>query len=199
MDGVVSGSYDVVLIQPFSYNRAIASGYIPLAAMKDPIQAVFLVGEQSKYHAINELKGQVIAMGPVGSALSILGRHALMQAHLVPGHDVTIVYRLSHDACLHEVQDGMAAACVNSVFGLKMRPELTQNLRAIGPIEKVPGVIFLASKRLPVKLRKQLQTEILSWKNTLEGHKILQSLGFGEFVPFNQTKYQQLLQFKEAN
>lgn len=197
MDGVAAGSYDVILAQPFQYARATRSGYLPLAGMKDPLKGGFFVREQSVYRQMADFKGQTIAMPPVDSAQAHLGRQALARAGLAPGRDVTLNYRPTHDSCLREVQRGAAAACATAPLALKMLPEeLTRNLRAVGQTEKVPGVLFLAHKRLPDKLRDRLQAEILSWKDSEAGRKILQSLGFGEFAPVVPADYQNLPDLK---
>lgn len=197
MDGVESANYDVVLVQPFAYAKAIQSGYLPLAAMKNSVQGLFLVREQSVYQSINDLKGKTVAMGPLDSALARLGYRSLMQAHLVPGRDVTVNYRPNHASCLREVQSGTAAACVSSQLNLRMWIPLVQNLRFIARTETLPGVLFLVHKRVPANIREKLQKEILSWKDTAEGRTILQSLGFGEAIPVDMPAYQKLQSFEE--
>jgi ABC-type phosphate/phosphonate transport system substrate-binding protein len=87
----------------------------------------------------------------------------------------------------------MAAACVTAERTLSMLPrEFSQKLRAVGKTEKVAGVLFMAHKRLPAMTREHLQAEIVAWKNSDDGRKILQSIGFGDFVPVNIADYQHL-------
>lgn len=196
-EGVASGNYDVILVQPFDYKQATHSGYLPLAGMKDRLQGTFYVSAKSPYRNIVDFKDQIIAMPPPDSAQAYLGRQALTEAGLTPGRDVTINYRPSHDSCLREVQQDKAAACVTATIAPKMHPpELVRNLRTVGLTGKVPGVLFLAHKRLPAKLRNQLQAKIVSWKGSEKGHMILQTLGFGDFVPVNPADYQKLPQFE---
>lgn len=197
MDGVIAGKYDVILLQPFDYVNATRAGYLPLAGMKDRLQGTFYVRTQSPFRKVADFKGQLIAMPPPDSAQARLGRNALAEAGLIPGRDVTINYRPTHDSCLLEVEQGLAAACVSSTIVLKIMPaELTRNLRAVGHTESVPGVLFMAHKRLPLKLRNQLQSEIVSWKDSAKGRQILQSMGFGDFVTPNPDDYQKLTHFE---
>jgi phosphonate transport system substrate-binding protein len=197
IDSVASGSYDVILLQPFDYAKATRAGYVPLAGMKDGLQGTFYVRKQSRFRKVADFKGQLIAMPPPDSAQARLGRLALAEAGISPGHDVTINYRPTHDSCLREVEQGLAAACVTSTIALKIMPaELTRNLRAVGRTESVPGVLFMAQKRLPARLREQLQSEILSWKDSAKGRHILQSMGFGDFVSVNPNDYQKLTRFE---
>lgn len=192
-DNLVAGKYDIVLVQPFEYEKAVHLGYIPLAAMKDLVYGTFFVRKNSAFRHIRDLKGTTIAMAPVESAQSRLGRQALIKAGLQPGRDVIIKYVNTHDACLREVQRGAAAACATSPIILKMLPSgFSAGLRQVGKTEKMPGVVFLAHERLPKKIRGELAKEIVSWKDTKAGHKILASMQFGSFVPVNPAVYHNL-------
>ena len=189
-EAIAAKSYDIVILQPFNYGMAVSHGYLPLAGMKEPLQGTFFVLENSPYMKIADFKDKVVAMPPTDAAQSRLGRHALQQAGLAPGRDVTIDYRKTHDSCLQQVQRGAAAACVTAERTLDMLPkEYSRGLRAVGQTEKVPGVLFMAHQRLPADTRKQLQAEIISWKDSEDGRKILQSLGFGDLVPVKPGEY----------
>ena len=192
-DAVASATYDIVLVQPFDYAMATRHGYLPLAGMNERLQGAFFVLDKSPYRQIADFRGQVLAMPAADSTQSNLGRAALLQAGLRPGRDVTIDYRNTHDSCLQQVQRGMAAACVTAERTLSMLPrEFSQELRAVGKTEKVAGVLFMAHKRLPAITREHLQAEIIAWKDSDDGRKILQSIGYGDFVPVNIADYQNL-------
>ena len=47
----------------------------------------------------------------------------------------------------------------------------------------------MAHKRLSEQTRKQLQAEIVSWKDSVDGRRILQSIHFGSLVPVNVADY----------
>lgn len=193
-DNLVAGKYDIVLVQPYEFEKAIHLGYIPLAGMKNLIHGTFFVRKNSSYQQISDLKDNIVAMAPIESAQSHLGRRALRKAGLQPGQDVTIKYVNTHDACLREVQRGTAAACATSPIVVKMLPlDFAEGLRQIGKTEKMPGVVFLAHKRLPEKLRIKLEKEIISWQYTRKGRKILDSMQFGSFVHVNPKTYRNLL------
>jgi len=190
---VASETYDIVVVQPYDYSTAASHGYLPLARMSNDLEGTFFVLENSPYHHIADFKGQVVAMPPANAAQSHLGRHALMKAGLHPGHDVTIDYRMTHDSCLLQVQQGAAAACVTSKITLAMLPkEMSKGLRAVGQTVKVPGILFMAHERLPEKMRARLQTEIISWKSSAKGRKILNSIHLGGFGPVNINDYQNM-------
>jgi phosphonate transport system substrate-binding protein len=192
-DNLVAGKYDIVLVQPFEFERAVHLGYIPLAGMKDLIYGGFYVRKDSPYRRIVDFKGKTIVMAPVESAQSRLGRHALVKAGLDPKHDVKILYVNTHDSCLRKVQLRTAAACVTSPLILKMIPkDFAAGLRRVGETEKMPGVVFLANQRLSRPVQIKLQQEILSWDHTRKGRKILDSMQFGSFVPVNLKTYQNI-------
>ena len=189
-DALAASTYDIVVVQPFDYAIASRHGYLPLAGMKDELQGTFFVLKNSPYRQVADFKGKTVAMPPFEAAQSHLGRHALQQAGLKLGNDVTVDYRKTHDSCLWQVQQGLAAACITSKITLTMLPKkMTQDLRTVGITEKVPGVLFMAHKRLPATVRQHLQAEIVSWKDSTKGRKILQSIHFGEFIPVNTNTY----------
>ncbi len=190
---ISTANYDIVIVQPYDYAKAVNNGYVPLAAMKNMLEGTFFVLENSSYKQIADLKGQTIAMPPKNSVQSHLGRSALLQAGLKPGSDVYIDYRNTHDSCLMQVEHGVAAACVTSELTLSMLPkELSQGLHNIGKTEKHPGVLFMAHKRLSLNIRKQLEHDIIAWKDTDEGQKILQSMGLGDFIRVETRLYRHL-------
>lgn len=192
-DAIASEVYDIVVVQPYDYAIASSHGYVPLAGMREPLQGTFFVLKNSPYQRIADFRGQVVAMPPVDAAQSHLGRQALVQAGLNPGRDVTIDYRMTHDSCLLQVQQGVAAACVTAKITLTMLPkELSKGLRSVGKTVTIPGVLFMAHKRMPENTRKQLQAEIISWNDSAEGRKILQSIHLGEFAPVDIDLYRNL-------
>ena len=190
-DVLGAAKYDIVIVQPFDYAKAVQHGYIAVAGMKNRLEGNFFVLDSSPYKQIADFKGQIVAMPAENSVQSRLGRQALLQAGLKSGSDVTIDYRKTHDSCLQQVQRGEAAACITAELTLAMLPkELSHGLRKVGNTEKVPGVLFMVHKRLPIKIRHQLQTEIIAWKSSDDGRKILQSMGFGDFDTFERSDYE---------
>ncbi len=195
-EAIRSAAYDIVLVQPFDYATAAHHGYLPLAAMKEPAQGTFFVLRDSPFKQITDFKGHEIAMPPIESAQGYLGRLALRQAGLVPGRDVTINYRPTHDSCLRQVQQKLAVACITSTLVLPMVPaSIGQGLRSVGVSKKIPGAVFMVHRRLSPDRREQLRTEILSWNHIIQGKKILRSIGLGEFVPVNVSLYRRLSGF----
>lgn len=197
-DSINAENYDIVLTQPFEYSNAIKHGYLPLAGMKDNLETYFYVLANSPYQQISDLNEQIIAMPPVNSAQSRVGRQCLINAGMTP-ENMSIAYSNNNEACLQRVQTGEAAACAAASVSLPMlMKEITQELRSIGICPEVPGVLFMAHKRLPLSLRTKLSAEIVSWKDQAEGRKILDSIHLGEFIPVFVNDYLHLSNLKNV-
>ena len=197
-DQLATGKYDIVLIQPFEFEKAIQRGYIPLASMKNLVHGSFYVSRKSHYRNISEFKGKIIAMASAESALAYLGRHALLKAGLTPNRDVHIMYLNTHESCLREVLYMEAAACVTTPLMINALPKkFSRELRPLGQTEKIPGAVFLAHKRLSKIIREKLKHEILSWKDTQRGRKILNSMRLGSFVPVVPDAYRNISKMKQ--
>jgi phosphonate transport system substrate-binding protein len=195
-DATRSAKYDIVLVQPFDYAKAVAHGYLPLAGMKDHLQGNFFVLKESPYKQVSDFKGKLIALPPIDAAHSRLARQALVQAGLVPDKDVTMKYRKNHEACIQLLKSGEAVACATSTRAIGMlSSELTQGLRSVGMTEKIPGVIFMVHKRVPEKEREKFHNEILSWRDSTNGRNILNSIQFGDFISVNIDDYLQMPKF----
>ena len=192
-EAVNSESYDLVLVQPFEYINATMHGYLPLVSMKEKIKTSFYVLSTSPYKQLSELKGTVIAMPPIKAAQSRMGRKELSNIGLVPGRDIDVVYSINHEACLQRVQSGEATACVTGEIALSLLSrEITGSFRSIANCPEVPGLVLLAHKRLPIFIREQFISEIVGWKNTAAGKKILDLIHIGEFIPVNTDEYTNL-------
>jgi phosphonate transport system substrate-binding protein len=186
-------AYDIVLVQPFDYGVATDHGYLPLAGMQARVRGSFFVRADSPYHRLSDLKGQVIAMPPPDAAQSRLALRALVAAGLVPGRDLTVDHRGTHDSCLNQVQLGLAAACATAPNTLIMVPtELARGLRPVGRSDEIPGLLFMAQARVPEALRRRLAAELIGWKDSEEGRAILTKTGLGALAAVDVRAYERL-------
>jgi ABC-type phosphate/phosphonate transport system substrate-binding protein len=193
LDNVVAGRYDIILIQPFDYVLATKQGYLPVVRMRDDLEAAVFVRADSRFHRLADLKGERVAMPPLDSAMSRLGRAGLRMAGLGVNRDITIDYRPNHDSCLQQVQHAQAAACVTSTHALTVVPgELTAGLHAIADLGTAPGVVILAHRRVPDAVRERLRREMLSWADSESGRQIMTASRLGPFAPVDPADYQRL-------
>lgn len=200
IDGVESGRYDIILVQPFDYPKAVAAGYHPLAAMTTPMQGVFLVLQDSPIHTVAELRGQTISMPPMNSALARLGWDMLKRAGLDPRKDVHIAYRANYENCPRDVLVGNSTACIMDGFDKRTASlESTRTVRPIGKSIQIPGRLFLAQARVPASMRQKLLNEIASWKPGGKGHTLLDSMGLGEFGIVDIPAYANMPKLEEPH
>jgi phosphonate transport system substrate-binding protein len=193
LDSVAAGQFDIIMVQPFDYAAAASQGYLPLARNGGAIEAHVFVRADSAYRQFADLKGARIAMPPFGSAVARLGRAGLKNAGLVPDHDVTVDYRRDHESCLQQVQRKEAAACVTSLGILATTPkDLSGGLRSVAELGKIPGLVFLAHRRVPEKLREKLRDAMLSWEGTETGRRLMRDAYLGPLAPFDPAEYANL-------
>ena len=187
------GMYDIALVQPFDYDRAVKSGYLPLAQLNGRIAATFYVVVNSPLQDLNELQGKIIAMPPVDTAVSRLGLQYLKQHGLKPGQDVQIEYRRSHDSCIDHILSKQADVCVTTRQVVQMMPEEMKEVRVLSESKSIPSILLMAHNRLSETQRKALQDDILSWGGTVSGQEMLRTMNYDPFVPFVATDYQSML------
>jgi len=191
--------YDIALIQPFDYPKAVEKyGYLPLARLSVPLVSQIYVRDDSKYHDITDLRGSVIAMPPESAASSIMTIRALYDHNLFPGRDVEIRFFKSHDSCIQQVWAGNASACGTAkppilVFEKRMQAKL----RSVYDTPAIPHALFVVNPRVPDKQRDILQKLIIGWKNTQDGQKLLKNLGFPGFVKPNPSEYSKMHEYEQ--
>lgn len=185
-----TGMYDIALIQPFDYGRAIKNGYVPLARRKLDIITVFYVLKHGEPRSLDDLKGTVVAMPPYEAAVSHMGRQALQETGLNLTKDLQIRYRRDHISCLRQVLLAQASTCVSAPLALTSLDETErQQLTELYRTQPVAGLAFVAHSRLPMDLRARLKEEILSWDKTDRGRALLKATNYDPFVPIEPNDY----------
>lgn len=199
LDNIAAGRYDIVAVQPFDYRNVVRQGYLPLVRMSGELEGHVYVRTDSPLRHFADLKGQRVAMPPYESAMSRLGRARLHEAGLVPGRDLAIDYRPTHDSCLQQVQQGLAVACMTSTHAVGAVPrELSKDLRSIALLGRIPGVVFVAHRRVPQKVRARVRDEMLSWGSSASGRRLIDAIHLGPFEPVNPDDYESLPQAEET-
>lgn len=196
VDALRREDFDLAVIQPFDFALARQHGYVPLAAMNRPVHGEFFVRDASAVHGLGDLRGQRVTMPPYESALSRLGRQALLKAGLNLDTDLRIDYQRGHDACLQQVHTGHAEACLTSPFTLQALPATwSAGLRPVGRTLQIPGIVWMVHERVPAALRERWRAEVLAWKDHADGRSILDAIGLGELGAVDVAAYERLPQF----
>ena len=187
---LTTGLYDIALIQPFDYERAIKHGYVPLARRERDITSVFYVLKSGDLRSLNDLRGTVVAMPPYEAAVSRMGRQALRESGMNLEQDLQIRYRHDHISCLRQVLLTQTSACVSARLALTSLNQVEQQqLTELHRTPAVAGLAFVAHSRLPQDLRTRLKEEILSWAKTDDGKALLQAINYKAFVPIKPGDY----------
>ena len=186
--------YSYALVQPFDYLLARDSGYIGLAELDMSISAAFYVATKSHVHSLKDLKGKIIALPPAEAAVSRLALNFLNSQKNSSIKDYKIIYRRSHDSCIHMVLARKAAACATApiLYNKIMKKELKGKVRKIFVTPSIPGLVFVAQKNIPEKERKNTQHYLLNLDKTKKGKNIIDKVKLSPFKLFNEADYRNL-------
>lgn len=179
-DELLSGSYDLVLVNPFLFVEAAdLVGYLPLVRMADELRAELLTLQPWPVGDLRSLRGRSLALPPRLAAASFLTRAALLDAGLRSGRDVTLHHFPDQVSCLQAVSIGTVDACAALSF---LRGSLLQighvPLRSAWTSGPVAGIVIAAHPRLPVGQRLLLREAMLGWNGSPKGKALLASLGW---------------------
>lgn len=184
------GAYDVALVQPFYYVLAADElDYRPLARTDTPFVSVIVVRADGDIERVEQLAGQTVASTPRYSPPSILVRQALRDAGVDPEQDVSLAYMSSPAACLHQVQAGVAAACILGEGQLPQRVSDDPPLRIVLRTAPLPGMVLLIRGEISEARTEALRSALLSLDQTQAGRLLLESLGAARFVVAEDADY----------
>jgi phosphonate transport system substrate-binding protein len=191
-------AYDIAMVQPFDYELAVNNDYVPLVQRKGSLQAGIFVLEDSNIKSLQDLKNTVIAMPPHGAAVSRLALSMLREQGLLPGRDLEVQYRRSHDSCLFQLRRKLVSACaVWSEVAKLVTPEEMQGIKLLQTTDRIPSPLFMAKKSLPAPVRDKLVREMISWNKTQSGKKLLKTLRIGPFESFDAKRYETFLAMRQ--
>jgi phosphonate transport system substrate-binding protein len=167
-------------------------------------RAYLIVGRDSPYQTLEDLKGKVFAFTDPGSHTGRLVPLAWL-AELGRGPGTFFrhtIYTYSHDNSIQAVARGLVDAA--SVDGLvwdyfaRRRPEFTERTRVIRVSEPygIPPVVARSS--LEPELRERIQTELLAMAQDPEGRRILDALMIEAFVPARSAWYDSIRRLREG-
>jgi len=186
-----AGAFDIALIQPFDYAHVVKGlGYVPLAQFARPLTAQLVVRGDSRFRALQDLRGTTLALPPPHAAVTLLALAALRKHGLPPEQAVNVRYFRNHDSCLQDMWIGDASACASTdapIEGFEKR--MKAELRIVFQTDSIPSILFVASPRVPPARREALRRLILGWNRSLEGRKILMHLNFPGFVQVDRKQY----------
>ena len=157
-------SYDVLLVHPFFFVEAVDHhGYLPLARLERPLEAVLVTAEDSDVEGIEDLTDGTIGLPPKLAAVSKLIKWALIEQGLRPGLDVGIRHFRNKASCLQAAGTGAVAACGVPAFILsEVETFASRPLRTVFTAPPASHFAFIVHERVPEAERQRLQETILS-------------------------------------
>ncbi len=163
-DAIASESYDILFVHPFFYVDAVDHyGYLPLARLDRPLNAVLVAADNSETRALGHLQGQTIGLPPKLAAVSKLIKSALVDEGLRPGLDVGIRHFRNKMSCLQATRAGAVAACGVPAFILAELDVIDDgSLQIIYQAPPANHFAFAIHSRVPADERALLQRLILS-------------------------------------
>lgn len=163
-EAIENESYDILFVHPFFYVDAVDHhGYLPLARLDQPLNAVLVATEESEISGLPDLEGQTIGLPPKLAAVSKLIKSALIDSGLRPGLDIGIRHFRNKSSCLQATAAGAVAACGVPAFILsEIDAFAARPLRIVFEAPPVSHFAFVAHHRLPERERELLQNFILS-------------------------------------
>lgn len=184
-------TYDIALVQPFDYLWAHDRyGYVPVAARSERLAAQFVVRPDSSLRTFADLRGKIVGMPPMSSAMSYLAQDAFREHGMRPGKDLTVRYFKAHDVCLHQLLIGAIDSCVSGIYPVAFFEKTWGvKFRLLAQTHGIPHAVFVVNRRIGVAERDHIARIILSWGNTQTGRGLLNSTHSKPFVPAKDSDY----------
>ncbi len=142
--------FDFAVVPPFLFVQLDDGAYVPLARAPRLVRGELLVLEGSLISELNDLRGEILAIGPRDSGVDRLGAYMLQQHGFDLERDLTIRYFDGPLSCVQQILAGTAAACVTNFFAReRFQDKMNVRLKVIGETPPVPYGPFVVHRRVP--------------------------------------------------
>lgn len=183
--------YDFVLTAPHFALLAIDSGkYDAPVTYTRGLAADILVPEHSPITHVRQLAGKKIALPPEGAIIGMAGRYYLNQHGLTGSSAPKYVFTNSHNASVHAMLAGEAAAAIVSVNITRQFRQKDTPIRTLATTKALPGMAFLAARDLPEGLRLAFRRTLTQMKNTPAGKTALAQMGYPGYRRAQQNEFE---------
>jgi len=194
---IANNAYDIVIVQPFDYQRTVEHGFEPVARVSGEISASVFVKTDSPIKRLEDLIGKTVNTPPRNAAVTRLFVKELKRRNIVVGKDIFLAFKKTHISCLTQVVNNMAIACVSAKEVLEMLGNDKQfDFSQIFHSTPVPHLVMLVSDSLPGTLKQAISREVISWKSSEEGRRILNTIRLNPFIAFNESDYEIVMKEK---
>lgn len=185
---IMRPEYDAVITAAHMGRLAqLEGGYVPVAGFESPLKGIITVRKDSKIQSINDLKGHSVSVNDRLLLVTIVTMENLRQQGIKSG-DMKLVSSVTQNSSLLSVARGDVDAAITAIFTLNQIPEAQrQDIRTIYTTEKLPNVMFLASKRLPDIDRNRMREALTRFGKTPEGEQFFATSGYNGIVPLTEA------------
>ncbi|MFM2112246.1 MAG: hypothetical protein RLZZ271_906 [Pseudomonadota bacterium] len=189
-----AGNYDIVADSLFISRIAQREhGHIPLLRTKVGLEVIIVVPKASASRSLQDLAGKSICLTDRTAALGVIGLQFLRSRGLPPDDKVRVVRSGSHQNSLELMLAGHAAAAIVSKTTLaQVSPETAQSVRILAtPPAGLASVVYHVHPRL-AKQAQPIREALLSFANTADGKRFIDSLGHKGLVPVTDAEMKSL-------
>lgn len=185
---IMRPEYDAVITAAHMGRLAqLEGGYVPVAGFESPLKGIITVRKDSKIQSINDLKGHSVSVNDRLLLVTIVTMENLRQQGIKSG-DMKLVSSVTQNSSLLSVARGDVDAAITAIFTLNQIPDAQrQDIRTIYTTEKLPNVMFLASKRLPDIDRNRMREALTMFGKTPEGEQFFATSGYNGIVPLTEA------------
>ena len=190
---LAAGAYDFVYENPYHY-VTFSQHYKLLARDDRKIQGILVVRDDSRFHTVEDLRGETIAFpGPASFAATLLVQTELRKRGIAYQSE----YVGSHDSVYESVSVGLfsAGGGIQKTFNSRSSSS-TNNLRILMTTPQYMPHVFAVQSRVPPEVAVKVRTALLKMHLTKAGSKLLQDLGLHEFVAGDDKEYDDIRALK---
>ncbi|RMG56559.1 MAG: phosphate/phosphite/phosphonate ABC transporter substrate-binding protein [Gammaproteobacteria bacterium] len=183
------GDYDIVVTAPhFAALAETVAGYRRIARARPMLRGQLVVRADSEIHAVEDLRGRVVALPDRLAIVSMLGEELLRAHGLEPGRDV----RLRHTRAVRQplllLSRDQSDAAVTVAGTLEEMPRhLQARLRELARTRAVPHLMFMASGRLDSRLIGRIRAVMLEFDQTPLGQHFFRESRLGGLLPITDA------------
>ncbi len=176
------GRYDILWTSPHYALRAVDSGrYELIAVWTEPVTTLLVVREDSPLTHAAQLAGKTIATPPTQALVTQVGWRLLTGHGLQGERAPRLMPRRDHMTARFALLAGEADAALMGDPILRDAQRKGLPLRVIDRAPPVPGAALLVARRLPLALRREIQSTLLSLPHGEAGRVALAATRFPAF------------------
>jgi len=136
------------------------------------------------------LKGKVVATPPVFAPVVNLAIAELVEQGMVPSIDLKLKAHETADACLRQVIDAKASACISPPYVPSfIEDQMKVKFRTIMTSSSIPSVSLVVHSRVDEATRYKIMSVFSTLSDTDQGRKILRTMQTEGFVPIHDDEY----------